>query len=203
MKFISTSKAKLVLSDGTVFEGFSLGVKGITTGEMCFNTGMTGYQEIYTDPSYKGQIIINTTSHIGNYGIKNGEEESNNVQFSGLVCNTFSNIFSRFQSEYALNNYFLDNNIIGISGVDTRKLVRYIRSKGSMNGIISNDNLDENYLKNKLLEVPSMHGLELSSTVSTKNEYFFGNPDAKFKLAVLDLGIKKNILRNFEQRDCF
>lgn len=203
MKFISKSKAKLVLSDGTVFEGYSLGVKGFTTGELCFNTGMTGYQEIYTDPSYKGQIIINTTSHIGNYGVKVGEEESGKVQFSGLVCNTFSEIFSRFQSESALNQYFLENNIVGISGVDTRKLVRYIRHKGAMNGIISNDNLDVNFLTEKLAEVPSMEGLELSSEVSTKEVYFFGKPEAKYKVAVLDLGIKKNILRNFVSRDCY
>jgi carbamoyl-phosphate synthase small subunit len=203
MKYQPKSKAKLVLSDGTVFEGYALGAKGITTGEICFNTGMTGYQEIYTDPSYKGQIIINTTSHIGNYGVKDGEEESSKVQFSGLICNAFSDVYSRFQSKGDLNQYLIDNGITGISGIDTRKLVRHIRNKGVMNCIISSDNLDEGYLLAELAKVPSMEGLELSSLVTTDVPYYFGDPNAKYKLAVLDLGIKKNILRNFVKRDCY
>ncbi len=203
MKYSNKEKAVLLLEDGSVFEGVSVGVRGITTGEMCFNTGMTGYQEIYTDPSYSGQIIINTTSHIGNYGIVDIEQESDKVQFSGLVCNAFADVFSRKVSEESLQSYFEKNNIVGISGIDTRKLVRYIRSKGAMNGLISSTELDLNVLKDKLAKVPSMEGLELSSQISTKQHYFVGDEKAKYKVAVLDLGVKTNILRNFTERDCY
>jgi carbamoyl-phosphate synthase small subunit len=203
MKLVFKNKAYLVLEDGSVFEGISTGVEGVATGEMCFNTGMTGYQEIYTDPSYFGQIIINTTSHIGNYGILSVEDESNRVQFSGLVCNAFSDIFSRHVSESSLHDYFQKNNIVGISGVDTRKLVRHIRSKGAMNGIISTEAHTPEELKHKLAQVPNMEGLELSSKVSTKEHYYVGDKDAKLKVAVLDLGIKKSILENIASRGAY
>lgn len=203
MKYTAKEKAILVLQDGSVFEGISVGVKGTTTGEMCFNTGMTGYQEIYTDPSYSGQIIINTTSHIGNYGTNDDEQESSRVQFSGLVCNAFSELYSRFKSAGGLQQYFEKNNIVAIAGVDTRKLVRHIRSKGAMNGIISASDLNIESLKSTLAKVPSMEGLELSSQVSTKEHYFVGNESAKYKVAVLDLGVKRNIINNFVDRDCY
>ncbi len=203
MKYSQKQKAYLVLEDGTVFEGTQCGAKGTTTGEMCFNTGMTGYQEIYTDPSYSGQIIINTTTHIGNYGTTMIENESSKVQFSGLVCNDFSEIFSRFKSEDSLQTYFEKNNVIGISGIDTRKLVRHIRNHGAMNGIISSEILDIDTLKATLKQAPSMEGLELSSKVSTKESYFYGTPNATLKVAVLDLGIKKSILDNLVTRDIY
>lgn len=203
MKFTTKDIAHLVLADGSVFEGYAIGSKGTTMGEMCFNTGMTGYQEIYTDPSYFGQIIINTTSHIGNYGVLNAEDESAKVQFSGLVCNTFSEIFSRNMSDGSLQAYFEKNNIIGIAGVDTRKLVRHIRNMGAMNGIISSEGISLEILKQKLSEVPSMDGLELSSKASTKEYYFVGDTNAKYKVAVLDLGIKSSILTNMSERDCY
>ena len=203
MKYNTRSKAFLVLEDGTVYEGLSVGKVGTTRGEICFNTGMTGYQEIYSDPSYFGQIIVNTTSHIGNYGVLESEQESNSVQFSGLVCKTFSETYSRNTGEGSLQNYFEKQGIVGISDVDTRQLVRYIRSKGGMNAIISSEILYIDKLKEEVKNIPSMKGLELSSRVSTTVSYFVGDEDAKYKVAVLDLGIKKSILKNFVIRDCY
>lgn len=196
-------KAILILEDGTTMIGTGIGKKGITTGEVCFNTGMTGYQEIYTDPSYYGQIIINTTAHIGNYGTHVEEVESNSVKFAGLICNEFSEIMSRESATKDLDSYLADAGIVGIADVDTRGLVRHIRSKGAMNCIISSDELDVDVLKKKLRDVPSMEGLELSSVVSTKKEYFIGDENAKYRVAVLDLGIKSNILRQMAERDCY
>ncbi|MFN0049950.1 MAG: glutamine-hydrolyzing carbamoyl-phosphate synthase small subunit [Cytophagales bacterium] len=203
MKYVLKDKALLVLEDGLVFEGKSIGVKGTTNGEMCFNTGMTGYQEIYTDPSYSGQIIINTSPHIGNYGTAELEQESSVVQFKGLVCNSFANVFSRRFAMNSLQGYFDANGIVGIADIDIRKLVRHVRDKGAMNGIISSVNLNVEDLSAELSTVPTMTGLELSSKVSTKSHYFFGNESSKYKVAVLDLGVKKSILTNFENRDCY
>ncbi len=201
MSFISKSPAILVLEDGTVFKGKSLGEIGIATGEICFNTGMTGYQEIYTDPSYCGQIIINTSSHIGNYGTINSEQESNNLQINGVIINEYSVVYSRYNATSSLEDYFLKNKTVAICGVDTRKLVKYVRDKGAMNAIISSENLDINLLKQKLKKVPSMINLELSSRVTTKKEYMYGDESAKYKVAVLDLGCKKSILNNFTNRN--
>jgi carbamoyl-phosphate synthase small subunit len=203
MKYSTREKAYLVLEDGTVFEGKAVGKIGTTTGEICFNTGMTGYQEIYTDPSYFGQIIINTTSHIGNYGVKSEDTESDSVKFSGLVCKSFSSITSRVDGDGSLNDYFIENEVVGISDVDTREIVRYIRDKGAMNAIISSDVLDVDKLKLDVKSVPSMAGLELSSKVSTEEAYLIGDENANFRVAVLDLGIKKNILVNFVDRGCY
>ena len=203
MKYIPRKEAILVLEDGEVFTGFSVGVIGTTTGELCFNTGMTGYQEIYTDPSYFGQIIVNTNSHIGNYGVCEIDSESDSPKFSGLVCKDFSKVFSRNLSDSSLQNYFEKFNIVGIEGIDTRKLVRHLRSKGAMNAVISSSELDISVLKNILLEVPSMVGLELSSKVATKECYFLGDSNSKYKVAVLDLGVKKSILSNFVERNCY
>ncbi len=201
MSFISKSPAILVLEDGTVFKGKSLGEIGIATGEICFNTGMTGYQEIYTDPSYFGQILINTSSHIGNYGTINSEQESNNLQINGVIINEYSVVYSRYNATSSLEDYFLKNKTVAICGVDTRKLVKYVRDKGAMNAIISSENLDINLLKQKLKKVPSMINLELSSRVTTKKEYMYGDESAKYKVAVLDLGCKKSILNNFTNRN--
>jgi len=203
MKANSRKEAWLVLEDGTAVKGSAVGKIGTTTGEICFNTGMTGYQEIYTDPSYYNQIIINTTAHIGNYGTHNAEVESNGVKFSGLVCKTFSDISSRHDMDASLQEYFEKNNIVGIADVDTRQLVRHIRSKGAMNAIISSEISDVEKLKAELKKVPSMAGLELSSQVSTKEPYFVGNENAPLKVAVLDLGIKTSILTNIASRNCY
>ena len=201
MSFISKSHAVLVLEDGTVFKGKSLGKIGTATGEICFNTGMTGYQEIYTDPSYFGQIIINTSSHIGNYGTINSEQESNNPQINGVIINEYSVVYSRYNSTSSLEDYFLKNKTVAIYDIDTRKLVKYVRDKGAMNAIISSENLDISFLKEKLKKVPSMINLELSSRVTTKKEYMYGDESAKYKVAVLDLGCKKSILNNFTSRN--
>lgn len=202
MKYISKPKAYLVLEDGSVYEGSAIGKNGTTGGEICFNTGMTGYQEIYTDPSYHGQIIVNTTAHIGNYGVNDDEVESNSVKFNGLVCKSFSTLQSREKADGKLQDYFENSGIVGIADVDTREIVRHIRSTGAMNCIISSEmTVDE--LKDEVKKIPSMSGLELASKVSTDTPYFLGDENAKYKVAVLDLGVKTNILRNFVSRDCY
>lgn len=195
--------AILLLEDGTLYHGKAAGKIGTTTGEICFNTGMTGYQEIFTDPSYFGQIMVTTNAHIGNYGIHEEEVESEGIKIAGLVCKNFNISYSRKQAKESIQDYFQNDNLVGICDVDTRSLVRHIRHKGAMNAIISSEILDVKELKKKLAAVPSMDGLELSSQVSTNTPYFFGNENAKYRVAVLDLGVKKNILRNFADRDVY
>jgi carbamoyl-phosphate synthase small subunit len=195
--------AVLLLEDGTVYHGKAAGKIGTTTGEICFNTGMTGYQEIFTDPSYFGQIMVTTNAHIGNYGIHHDEIESGDIKIAGLVCKNFNITYSRKMSDTSIQDYFQDENIVGISDVDTRSLVRHIRDKGAMNAIISSEILDLEELKKKLALVPSMDGLELSSQVSTKEPYFSGDENGEYKVAVLDLGVKKNIMRSFDNRGVY
>lgn len=203
MTHYSKLPAILVLQDGTVFYGKAAGKIGTTTGEICFNTGTTGYQEVFTDPSYFRQIMITTNAHIGNYGIRNEESESDQIQISGLVCKNYNIDFSRKMADTSIQSFFETENLVGISDIDTRSLVRHIRDKGAMNAIISSEELNVESLKNKLATTPSMDGLELSSLVSTKEPYYYGNENASHKLAVLDLGIKRNILRNFADRDVY
>ncbi|MEY5069148.1 MAG: hypothetical protein RLZ47_1010 [Bacteroidota bacterium] len=195
--------AILLLADGTIYHGKAAGKIGTTTGEICFNTGMTGYQEIFTDPSYFGQIMVTTNAHIGNYGIHAEEIESDSIKIAGLVCKNFNIAYSRKEANKSIQDYFQEENVVGISDIDTRSLVRHIRNKGAMNAIISSEILDAEELKKKLASVPSMDGLELSSRVSTQKPYFYGKENAKYKVAVLDLGVKKNILRNFDERDVY
>jgi carbamoyl-phosphate synthase small subunit len=195
-------KAYLLLADGLLVEGSPIGKAGTSGGEICFNTGMTGYQEIYTDPSYFGQIVVNTTAHIGNYGTVDAEQESGHTKIAGLVVNDFAEEFSRKEAKESLQQYLERNNVVGISDVDTRMLVRYIRNKGAMNALISSE-LTPEQMREELKKVPSMDGLELSSVVSTKEPYLIGDPSAKFKVAALDLGIKSNILRNLAARGCY
>lgn len=199
----SQKKAVLLLADGSRFEGIAIGKIGTAGGEICFNTGMTGYQEIYTDPSYYGQIVVNTTSHIGNYGVEDDEQESDAPKIRGLVVNTFSEDFSRPTGTDSLQNYLDKNNIVGISELDTRMLVRHIRSKGAMNAIISSEDLTDEQLAEKLAEVPDMNGLELSSFVSTKEPYFIGEESAPHKVAVLDIGVKTSILKHLSTRGAY
>ncbi len=210
MKYSGHKKAILLLEDGTLYYGNAIGKTGMATGEICFNTGMTGYQEIFTDPSYSGQIIVMTTSHIGNYGTGPDEVESESLKIAGMVCKKFTdNHFSRQSSHASLQEIFEKQGLTGISDVDTRALVRHIRDKGAMNAIISSDFDEQDLpahiqrLKSVLKKVPSMEGLELSSKVSTAAPYFFGDNDATFKVAVLDLGVKKNILRCLAERNCY
>ena len=203
MKYKTKPQAILLLQDGKTFYGKAAGKIGTTTGEICFNTGMTGYQETFTDPSYFGQILITTHVHIGNYGIHASETQSNSIKISGLVCKSFNEMYSRKEATTSIQEYFQNQNIVAISDIDTRALFKYIRSKGNMNAIISSEITDINELKKLLAKVPSMEGLELSSKVSAKKPYFFGNEKAKYRVAALDLGIKTNILRSLSERDCY
>lgn len=202
MKYQEKGKAVVLLADGTVFWGKSAGAKGTATGEICFNTGMTGYQEIFTDPSYYGQIMTCATAHIGNYGVDDDEVESNSVKINGLVCKRFASHFSRDRAEGSLQEYFEKENIVAVSDVDTRALVSHIRGKGAMNAIISSEEFDLDKLKEQLSAVPSMDGLELASTVSTKEAYEVGDANSEFRVALLDLGTKKNIIRCLNERGC-
>jgi carbamoyl-phosphate synthase small subunit len=195
-------KAYLLLEDGLLLEGALIGKAGTTGGEICFNTGMTGYQEIYTDPSYYGQIIVNTTAHIGNYGTVDTEQESDTPKISGLVVNEFSHEFSRLTSRESLQQYLEKHGITGIADVDTRMLVRYIRNKGAMNALISSE-LTPDEMRREIQQVPSMNGLELSSVVSTKALYAIGDPAAPYRVAAIDFGIKKSILTNLASRGCY
>jgi len=203
MKYLKRKKALVLLADGTIFYGKSVGIEGTVTGEICFNTGMTGYQEIFTDPSYFGQIMVTANAHIGNYGVNASEVESDGIKISGLVVRNFSFEHSRVDSDGNLKDWFVKHNLVAISDVDTRALVSYIRDHGAMNAIISTetDNIEE--LKSKLSKVPSMQGLELASKVSTKEPYYVGDENSKLKIAALDIGIKKNILRNFVKRGAY
>ncbi|QNF31773.1 glutamine-hydrolyzing carbamoyl-phosphate synthase small subunit [Adhaeribacter swui] len=202
MKEKKAVDAILLLADGTQWHGKSLGCIGTNSGELCFNTGMTGYQEIFTDPSYYGQIVITTVSHVGNYGVLNREVESEQIQIKGLVCKEFSDFFSRQSAEGSLQEYFEKAGIVGICEIDTRELVRHIRHKGAMNAIISSEISDVEVLKEKLNATPSMHGLELASQVSTSEEYTLKPENPEFKVAILDLGVKKNIIHNLVSRGC-
>ena len=203
MKYKSRKKAILLLADGTIFYGKAIGREGTAFGEVCFNTGMTGYQEIFTDPSYYGQLMVTANVHIGNYGINNSEVESDGIKIAGLICKNFSYDYSRIDSDGSLLEFFQKNDLFAISDVDTRALVSYIRENGAMNAVISTeiDNIEE--LKNQLSHVPEMEGLELASKVSTKKPYYFGDENATYKIAALDIGIKKNVLRNFAKRDAY
>jgi len=203
MKYSTKKEAVLLLEDGTTFRGKSIGKRGTRGGEICFNTGMTGYQEVYTDPSYYGQIIVNTNCHIGNYGVNYNEQESSSPKISGLVVNKFSEDYSRNTADKSLQEYLEESQIVGISDIDTRKLVRHIRTKGAMNAIISSEELDTVVLRWELEKVPNMNGLELSSKVTIGQPYLEGDEAlAKYKVAVLDLGIKHHILRSFVERGC-
>lgn len=200
MKFETRKSAILLLEDGTSFHGSSIGHIGTSTGEICFNTGMTGYQEIYTDPSYFGQIVVNTTSHIGNYGTVDDEQESETPKINGLVINSFSEIFSRKTGESSLDDYLKKHKTVGIADLDTRAIVRHIRNKGAMNAIISSEDKSIDELKELLALVPSMEKLELSSKVTTSEPYILGEDSADYKVAVLDLGCKRSILKNLVAR---
>ena len=191
----------LLLDDGRKFEGKSLGFPGETIGEICFNTGMTGYQEILTDPSYCSQIVTMTSPHIGNYGINEEDVESNKIQVAGFVIKEESISPSNWRSTDSLNAYLKKNKIVGIQHIDTRALTRHIRDQGAMNGIISSVNTDINSLSYKLKNAPSMNGLDLAKVVSTKEIYKWSE-SGKFKVAAIDYGIKRNILNILKQNEC-
>jgi carbamoyl-phosphate synthase small subunit len=199
----TATKALLLLEDGTLFSGSSFGAIGTSSGEICFNTGMTGYQEVFTDPSYYGQVLIMNAAHIGNYGVKEADVESDNVKISGLICKNLSDKYSRTLADESLDAYLKRNNIVSIDEIDTRALVAHVRTKGAMNCIVSSEESDVNILKEKLAKVPSMVGLELSSKVSTKEAYTLGDENSNKRIAVLDFGVKKNILNCMMERGAY
>ena len=195
--------ALLVLADGTVHHGRSFGAIGTTTGEICFNTGMTGYQEVFTDPSYFGQILIMNAAHIGNYGVKEADVESDSVKISGLIGRNLEDQYSRKQAKGSLEEYLQAHSIVSIEGVDTRSLVAQVRMKGAMNCIISSETTDSKALMEKLKAVPNMDGLELASRVSTKSSYELGDATSSIRIAVMDYGVKRNILQCMIDRGAF
>ena len=204
MNYTNNLKAVVLLEDGTLFTGRAVSNKEFTSfGEICFNTGMTGYQEIFTDPSYFGQIMLTTNAHIGNYGINDLESESSSVKISGLVCKNFSYHPSRVDSHQSLEDFLHQYSINAVSDIDTRALTEYIRINGSMNAVISTRVNDIDTLQQELSKHPSMAGLELSSKVSTSEVYeVFPEGETVAKVAVLDLGIKQNIIRHLQERGC-
>ena len=204
MKYQTRKRALILLADGTIFYGKAVGDKdGTAVGEVCFNTGMTGYQEIFTDPSYFGQLMVTTNAHIGNYGAHTDEIESDSVKIAGLICKNFSYEYSRPDADMSLLEFLDKNNLFAISDVDTRALVSYIRENGAMNALISTRVDEMDVLKKELEQVPSMVGLELSSQVSTKEPYYYGDENAEIRISALDIGIKKNILRNLAKRGAY
>ncbi|MEO6405486.1 MAG: glutamine-hydrolyzing carbamoyl-phosphate synthase small subunit [Ferruginibacter sp.] len=200
MNNLENNKAVLLLQDGTIMYGKAFGIKGIAVGEICFNTGMTGYQEVFTDPSYYGQVLIMNSVHTGNYGVKQEDVESSSVKVKAVIGRNLEEKFSRFQAENSLQEYFEKENVVAITGVDTRALVSHVRTKGAMNCIISSETSDIEFLKKQLYAVPDMNGLELASVVSTEEIYELGDSGSKLKVAVLDCGVKKNILNCLVER---
>ena len=193
--------AILMLEDGTTFSGKSFGAVGKTLGEVCFNTGTTGYQEVLTDPSYANQIVTMTAPHIGNYGVNSEDTESNKIQASGFIIKEESIIPSNWRSQISIGDYLRSENIVGIKNIDTRSLTIHLRNHGAMNGIISSDSIDESLLKKELSEHPSMAGQDLAKVVSTKEEYKFSK-EGEYNIAVLDFGVKRNILNILKNLDC-
>ncbi|MCL4145809.1 UNVERIFIED_CONTAM: hypothetical protein GTU68_057175 [Idotea baltica] len=185
-------EAILLLADGTVYRGTSLGIIGTTTGEICFNTGMTGYQEIFTDPSYFGQILVSTNVHVGNYGIKKSDVESDRVQIAGFICRNYNVKYSRQMADETIQDYFVREQVVGICNVDTRSIVKHIRSKGAMNAIISSE----------ILDVEELSKLELASKVTSSEPYELSTAGSRYRVAVYDFGVKKNILKCFTERSC-
>jgi len=201
MPLYPRDKATIALSDGTVEHGFAIGKKGTTGGELCFNTSMTGYQEIFTDPSYYGQLMMMTYPHIGNYGTMSRDDEARKVMIAGLIVRSFSWDFSNPMADGSLQEYLERNEVIGISGVDTRKLVRHIRTKGVMNAVISSEETDDEKLVKMAKDWDPMKGLELATKV-TRREPQTIHSDGPFKVAAFDYGIKQNIINNLVGRGC-
>jgi carbamoyl-phosphate synthase small subunit len=200
---IASVPAVLVLEDGMVFHGRSFGKIGTTSGELCFNTGMTGYQEVFTDPSYFGQVLIMNSVHTGNYGVNPEDVESETVKIKGLIGRNLEERFSRIMATDSLQNYLIQQGVVSIEDIDTRALVTHIREKGAMNCIISSEETDVEALKLMLGKVPSMDGLELASLVSTQEVYHMGDPNASIRIAVLDFGIKRNIIKCMADRGAY
>ncbi len=192
--------ATLLLEDGTLYRGQAFGARGTAGGELCFNTGMTGYQEVFTDPSYTGQVLLMNNAYIGNYGVKEGDTESDRVTVSGIIARNLSDRYSRMTAAESLEEYLQRHGIVGICGVDTRALVQHVRAEGAMNCLISTEISDAADLRQALEAVPPMEGLELSSGVSTAEPYELGDPQAALRIAVLDFGVKRHSLESWVRR---
>lgn len=196
-------RAFLVLEDGTVFKGNSFGSPGERCGEVVFNTSMSGYQEIITDPSYKGQIVAMTYPLMGNYGINKEDVESRSPFLEGLAVKEYSKIASNWKQEQSLGDYLKENNIPGIEGIDTRKLTLHIREKGAMRAVISTIDSDEASLIRKARNCPGLVGVDLVKEVSIPEKYSYSSvKGAKYKVIVLDCGVKYNILRELARNKC-
>jgi carbamoyl-phosphate synthase small subunit len=210
-------KALLALEDGTVFEGWSFGFPGERTGEVVFNTSMTGYQEILTDPSYKGQIVIMTYPLIGNYGVNEQDVESQGPAVEGFVVKEASAVFSSWRGDRSLSDYLVRYRIMGVEGVDTRALTRHIRMRGAMKAILSTKDMDPHRMVERAKESPGLIGRDLVREVTCEKSYEWtqGNDrqflkpdlqpptnDFRYKVAVLDFGVKHNILRSLQDRNC-
>ncbi len=198
-----SKQAILVLEDGRIFRGKSFGAEGETFGEMVFNTSMSGYQEILTDPSYAGQVICMTYPLIGNYGTNSVDVESRQPWAEGFVVKEASRIASNFRSEETLDSYLKRHKIVGIEKIDTRALVRHIRDKGAMRAVISTIDLDETSLLEKVNSSPEMANRELASVVSVDKSYdYFATKQEKYHIVAFDFGVKTNSLREFAERGC-
>lgn len=196
---MTLERAILLLEDGTCIKGNAFGKTGTAFGELCFTTGMTGYQEVFTDPSYSGQVLIMNNVHVGNYGIYKKDVESNKIHVRAVIGRNLESFYSRPIAEESLEDYFKRENIIAITGIDTRALVEHVRKNGAMNCIVSSDEVNVETLKTKFSQIPSMQGLELASEISTIESYEAGNGN-KLRVSILDLGIKKEIINCLIER---
>ena len=199
------SPALLVLVDGTVYPGYSFGAPAERIGEVVFNTCLSGYQEILTDPSYKGQIVVMTATMIGNYGVNPDDEESRHPFVEGFAVREYCPLPSNWRSRQSLGDYLADNGIPAISDIDTRALTRRLRDKGAMNGILSSADLRVESLLEKVKAAPKMVGLDLAQVVSCRQPYEWTSPDAaeqRFHVVVYDFGVKQNILRSLRTMGC-
>jgi len=211
----SPVKALLVLEDGSVFEGRSIGVSGDTTGEVVFNTAMTGYQEILTDPSYSHQIVTLTYPHIGNVGTNDGDAESNNVHASGLVIRDLAPVMSNWRSELSLEDYLVKHNVVAIADIDTRRLTRILRDKGAMGGCIMAGDVDKDVALQKARDFAGLKGMDLAQVVTVEQNYAWDagewdldtnaavtSEEVKHHVVAYDFGVKHNILRMLASRGC-
>lgn len=195
-------KAKLVLEDGAVFEGSCFGKEDEAYGEVVFNTAMTGYQEILTDPSYKGQMVAMTYPLIGNYGVNTEDVESTRPWADGFIVKELSRVVSNWRASMPLDEYLNKNNIVGIQGVDTRALTRHLRIKGAMKGVISAVDMDEKSLMKKLEAAPGIIGADLVKEVTCKKAYDWPQSGNAQKVVLLDCGVKHNIIRSLVSAGC-
>ena len=195
-------RAKLVLENGSVYRGTAFGHIGEATGEVVFNTSLTGYQEILTDPSYAGQMVMMTYPLIGNYGINPTDNESRKIWASAFIVHEVSRVHSNFEASQSLDSLLRDSGVMGLAGIDTRRLVREIREKGAMRGIISVLDESDEKLREKARQSPEMSGRDLVKTVTVAENYTLEREDARYHVAAIDFGIKTNILRMLSQAGC-